>query len=150
MLTEKGQVASQALLEPVIIQMPPQSARTIQENLSAMQSFGFVVEEFGVNTFRVSAIPALFAGGDPRAAIHSIVEDFEEDETPLQGMLEEKMIARICKRMAVKGGAVLSGDEQKALLRDLEACEAPRTCPHGRPTVLHFSVEQLEKEFGRR
>lgn len=150
MLKSGGRVASQALLDPVVIQLPPQVVKLLQENLPGMQKFGFHVEEFGINTFRVSAIPALFAGKDPRAAIRSVVEDFEEDETPLQGLVEEKMIARICKRMAVKGGTVLSNEEQQALLHDLEACEAPRTCPHGRPTMIHLSVELLERQFGRR
>ena len=143
-------VASQALLDPVVIQLPPQSVKLLQENLPGMQKFGFHIEEFGINAFRVIAIPVLFAGKDPRAAIRSVVEDFEEDETPLQGMVEEKMIARICKRMAVKGGKVLSTEEQQALLHDLEACEAPRTCPHGRPTMIHLSVDLLERQFGRR
>jgi DNA mismatch repair protein MutL len=150
MLKTGGRVASQALLDPVVIQLPPQSVKLLQENLPGMQKFGFHVEEFGLNTFRISAIPSLFAGKDPRAAIRSVVEDFEEDETPLQGMVEEKMIARICKRMAVKGGTILSIEEQQALLRDLETCEAPRTCPHGRPTMIHLSVDLLERQFGRR
>lgn len=150
MLNTKGQVVSQTLLDPLVVQLPPQSAKILQENLPVMKKIGFQVEEFGINTFRVSAIPAIFTGKDPHAAIRSVVEDFEEDETPLQGLVEEKIIARICKRMAVKGGAVLSTDEQQALLRDLEGCAAPRTCPHGRPTMIHLSVDLLERQFGRR
>ena len=150
MLAMKGNIPAQSLLEPLIIQLPPQSARQLQENLPAMQQIGFKLEEFGVNTFRLAAIPAVFAQKDPQAAIRSVVEDFEEDETPLQGLLEERLIARICKRMAVKGGAVLSTEEQQALLRDLESCSAPRTCPHGRPTMIHLSVDLLERQFGRR
>ncbi len=150
MLAMKGNIPAQSLLEPLIIQLPPQSARLLQENLPVMQQIGFKLEEFGANTFRLAAIPAVFAQKDPQAAIRSVVEDFEEDETPLQGLLEEKLIARVCKRMAVKGGAVLSTEEQQALLRDLESCSAPRTCPHGRPTMIHLSVDLLERQFGRR
>jgi len=150
MLAMKGNIPSQSLLEPLIVQLPPQSARQLQENLPVMQEIGFHLEEFGVNTFRLTAIPAVFSHKDPQSAIRSVVEDFEEDETPLQGLLEEKLIARICKRMAVKGGAVLSTEEQQALVQDLEACSAPRTCPHGRPTMIHLSVDLLERQFGRR
>lgn len=146
----KGKIPAQTLLEPIIIQLPPQSARYLLENLSILQELGFLLEEFGSSTFRLSAIPAIFADQDPRAAVRSVVEDFEEDETPLQGMLAEKLIARICKRMAVKGGAILSTEEQQALLHDLEKCSAPRTCPHGRPTMIHLSVDLLERQFGRR
>ncbi|MBP9040355.1 MAG: hypothetical protein KBF64_01130, partial [Anaerolineaceae bacterium] len=99
---------------------------------------------------RLTAVPELFIRNDPRLAIRSVVEDFEEDETPLQGMIEERTIARICKRMAVKGGTVLSVDEQQTLIRDLENCLSPRTCPHGRPTMIHLSVDLLERQFGRR
>jgi DNA mismatch repair protein MutL len=52
--------------------------------------------------------------------------------------------------MAVKAGQTLSPDEQQGLLVDLESCESPRTCPHGRPTMIHLSVEMLERQFGRK
>lgn len=147
---QKGNIPSQSLLEALVIQLPPHSARLLQANLQVLREIGFDLEEFGQNSFRVSAIPALFTQGDPQAAIRSVVEDFEEDETPLQGMIEDKLIARICKRMAIKGGSVLSTEEQQALLQDLEACASPRTCPHGRPTMIHLSVDLLERQFGRR
>ena len=79
-----------------------------------------------------------------------VVEDFEEDETPLQAEIEARLAARICKRVAVKGGQTLSVEEQRALLHDLETCQSPRTCPHGRPTMIHLSVDLLERQFGRR
>ncbi|MBP9675296.1 MAG: DNA mismatch repair endonuclease MutL [Anaerolineaceae bacterium] len=150
MSRQKGKIATQALLEPELIQMPPQSASILEENLRLLNEIGFELEEFGQNTFRLSAMPAIFGQRDPRAAISSVVEDFEEDETPLAGLIEEKMIARICKRMAIKGGSVLSVEEQNELMRSLEACASPRTCPHGRPTMIHLSVELLERQFGRR
>jgi DNA mismatch repair protein MutL len=78
-----------------------------------------------------------------------LVEEFEEDETPLQAHIEQKIIARICKRAAVKAGKLLSEEEQRALINDLERCASPRTCPHGRPTMIHLSVNLLEKQFGR-
>jgi DNA mismatch repair protein MutL len=63
---------------------------------------------------------------------------------------ERRLAARVCKRAAVKSGQVLSLAEQESLLRELEACQSPRTCPHGRPTMIHLSVEDLERQFGRR
>jgi DNA mismatch repair protein MutL len=60
------------------------------------------------------------------------------------------MIARVCKRAAIKAGQVLSLEEQRALLAGLEGCQSPRTCPHGRPTMIHLSVDLLERQFGRR
>jgi DNA mismatch repair protein MutL len=95
-------------------------------------------------------MPSLFVNSDPAAALRALVEDFEEDETPLQNEIEAKIAGRVCKRLAVKAGQVLSPDEQRALLNDLEACASPRTCPHGRPTMIHLSVDLLERQFGRK
>jgi DNA mismatch repair protein MutL len=143
-------IHSQALLNAEVVTLPPAAARLLVEQLPFLSRFGFEVEEFGPNTFRVTAMPTLFMGSDPASALRALVEDFEEDETPLQNEVEARIAARVCKRMAVKGGQTLSSEEQRALLTDLEACESPRTCPHGRPTMIHLSVEMLERQFGRR
>ena len=143
-------IPSQALLTPVAVTLPPHSAHLLITQLPMLQHFGFDVEEFGPNTFQVRAMPALFMGSDPSVALRALVEDFEEDESPLQNEVEAKLAARVCKRMAVKAGQALSSEEQRALLHDLEACDSPRTCPHGRPTMIHLSVDMLERQFGRR
>ena len=143
-------VPAQTLLEPVNVVLPPEKARLLEDQLDVLEHIGFDVEAFGPNTFTVRAIPALIVGGDPEAALNVVVEDFEDDETPLAAATEARLTARICKRMAVKGGQVLSVEEQNALLRSLEACESPRTCPHGRPTMIHLSADLLERQFGRR
>lgn len=143
-------IPSQTLLTPQIVQVPPASAKVLEEQLPVLQHFGFTVEAFGPNAFQVRAIPALFADTDPAAALRALVEDFEEDESPLQNEIEAKIAARVCKRMAVKAGKALSAEEQRALLADLENCDSPRTCPHGRPTMIHLSVDLLERQFGRK
>lgn len=147
---DQKKIVSQALLSPVVVQFPPHLAQLLQEQLTVLHRFGFEVEEFGGHSFQVRAIPSLFAGADPASALRALVEDFEEDETPLQSELEARVAGRVCKRLAVKAGQTLSMDEQRALLNDLEACESPRTCPHGRPTMIHLSVDMLERQFGRR
>ena len=143
-------IPSQALLTPAVVTIPPQSAKMLLSQLSVLQHFGFDVEEFGPNTFQIRAMPALFMGSDPAVALRALVEDFEEDEAPLQNEIEKKIAGRVCKRMAVKAGQALSAEEQRTLLTDLEACDSPRTCPHGRPTMIHLSVDMLERQFGRR
>jgi DNA mismatch repair protein MutL len=143
-------IPSQALLTPAVIHLPPQSTNLLISQLPILQHFGFEVEPFGPNTFQVRAVPVLFAASDPSAALRAVVEDFEEDETPLQAEVEARVAGRVCKRLAVKAGQVLSPEEQRALLNDLETCASPRTCPHGRPTMIHLSVDMLERQFGRR
>ena len=147
---EMKKISSQALLNPEVVTVPPASAQLLLAQLPILKHFGFDVEEFGPNTFQVRAMPILFTGSDPASALRALVEDFEEDETPLQNEVEARLAARVCKRMAVKGGQALTSEEQRALLTDLEACDSPRTCPHGRPTMIHLSVDMLERQFGRR
>jgi DNA mismatch repair protein MutL len=143
-------VPSQSLLEPVLIELPSASAQLIEEQLAVLTHLGFSVEPFGHGSFLIRAIPGLLTGMNPASALAVLIEDFEEDETPLQDEHEARIIARVCKRAAVKAGQALSPVEQKALLEDLEACTSPRTCPHGRPTMIHLSVDLLERQFGRR
>jgi len=146
---QASSIPSQALLEPAVVQLSPEKAAILEEQLPYLSELGFQVESFGPNAFVVRAIPEIILGGDPQNALMSLVEDFEEDETPLQSAAEARIAARICKRMAVKGGQSLSDEEQKALLIDLESCQTPRTCPHGRPTMIHLSADLLERQFGR-
>ncbi len=143
-------IPSQALLTPAVIHLPPAQAKLLEGQLEALNHFGFEVELFGANAFQVRSMPTLFRGSDPSVALRALVEDFEEDESPLQAEVEAKLAGRVCKRLAVKAGQVLSPEEQRALIADLETCESPRTCPHGRPTMIHLSVDMLERQFGRK
>jgi len=147
---EKRDIPSQALLESISVTLSPAQVTLLEEQLELLNHFGFQVETFGPNTFQVRAMPTIFSGSDATSALHALVEDFEEDETPLQEELIARVAARVCKRMAVKAGQSLSGEEQRSLLTDLENCDSPRTCPHGRPTMIHLSVDMLERQFGRK
>ncbi len=141
--------ASQALLDAVVVDFTPASADLLNENLDLLQELGFEIEEFGASAFKLRSIPVLLMGGSPEAVLRAAVEDLEVYESPLEKNREELIIARVCKRAAVKAGQVLSPVEQKQLVLDLERCQSPRTCPHGRPTMIHLSVDLLEKRFGR-
>lgn len=143
-------IPSQTMLHPETVEMPAASARLLIEQLPLLAGLGYQVEPFGPHTFLVRAVPALLAGSRPAEALRSLVEAFEEDETPLQAEQEARLIARVCKRAAVKAGKMLSPEEQRSLLLDLEACQSPRTCPHGRPTMIHLPVDLLERQFGRK
>jgi len=145
-----GGLPRQALLYPVTVQFPPASARLLADQLAVLVKLGFEVEEFGPGAFLVRSLPDVLAHMDPAAAMRVVVEDFEEDETPLQAEVEARIAARVCKRAAVKAGQILSMDEQRSLLAGLEECASPRTCPHGRPTMIHLSVDLLERQFGRK
>ncbi len=150
MIQKDDSIPAQILLQPVTVELPSSSARLLIDQLPILSRLGFEVEPFGPDTFIIRAVPTILLGMDPSSALRVLVEDFEEDETPLETELEARVVARVCKRAAVRAGQVLSREEQEALLTNLEACESPRTCPHGRPTMIHLSVDLLERQFGRR
>ncbi len=142
-------VASQNLLEPVLVDLPPEAAATLAEDMDRLAELGFVVEPFGRTTFLVRAVPAIIARLDPAQALYSAVMEIDQGEPPLSGTREAQIIARVCKSAAVKAGQVLSQAEMQEMVRQLEACAAPRTCPHGRPTLIHLTTAQLARQFGR-
>jgi DNA mismatch repair protein MutL len=147
---QTGKLPVQTLLDPEILHVSPWQVDLMEQNLPTLADLGFVIEPFGPATWRILAIPAIFTKGNPVSAVQSVLEDFEEDEEPLKNELEKRIAARVCKRMAVKAGQTLTAEEQKALIRDLENCANPRTCPHGRPTMIHLSIHLLEQQFGRK
>jgi DNA mismatch repair protein MutL len=145
-----AQVVSQALLEPAVVAVPPAAADLLLAQMDVLRAIGFTVEPFGGNQFIVRSVPTVLGNVDPAKAVRVLVEDFEEDETPLAAEVEARLIARVCKRAAVKAGQVLTMTEMAQLVRQLEQCQSPRTCPHGRPTMIYLSVDTLEKQFGRK
>lgn len=141
---------AQFTLSAQTINLPAPEARLIEENLEALQVVGFKLEAFGTNTFIIRSIPAMLADEEPVAAISGILEELEQGRSPGQASIEEKIIQRVCKQAAVKAGTVLSLEEMQGIIRQLERCQSPLTCPHGRPTMLHMSSDTLAREFGRK
>ena len=146
----KNSVASQTLLEPLTVELDPLLAGVMTENVEALNELGFEIEAFGGTSYLLRAVPAILVVPDVRAALVDILEMLRQGDDLLAARAEERLTATVCKRAAIKAGQTLSPEEMQRLIRQLEQCESPRTCPHGRPTVVHFTVEQLEKEFGRR
>ena len=142
---------SQFLLEPIAVTLPATQFERLEKNLDLLVWIGFQLEPFGPGAYRVTAVPQVLSSMDPKEALMSAIGDDQNFPKELVDTENrEKMITRICKRLAIKGGQVLSTQEQKQLIRDLENCKNPRTCPHGRPTMIHISVDILERQFGRR
>ncbi len=138
-----GNVPSQALLDPVPVAVPADSAYLLEGQIDALRDVGFDIEPFGGNTFLVRSVPALMVQDDITNAMREIVADLEMGDVALRKELEAKVLRRVCKRMSIKAGRILSFAEMAALVRDLEQCESPRTCPHGRPTMIQIGVGQL-------
>jgi DNA mismatch repair protein MutL len=146
---ERKEVIAQHTLDAQTIDLSPAEARLVEDNLAALQSVGFALEPFGPNTFAIRAVPAMLADGNPVEVVSRIIDDLELEKRPGHDAIEQKLIRQVCRHAAVKAGQILSHEEMQALVRQLERCRSPHTCPHGRPTMIHMSGEQLAHEFGR-
>ena len=149
---ENGQqsgIVSQGLVTGAAVQLAPAQADLLNDHLELMGQLGFQVEPFGPNTFMVRSLPAIVAKLDPARALMDVIDDLERGDEPLQSKIEARIILRVCKSAAVKAGQTLSRQEMEAMIHQLENCQNPHACPHGRPTLIHLSVAQLAREFGR-
>jgi len=142
-------VARQQLLEPVVVELSPGQAALVEAELKALSEVGFELESFGGATYRIRAVPDVLGQANPAQALVDILAEMADGAIPLARETHEKIAITVCKRASIKGGQILSPEEMRELVRQLEATSAPRTCPHGRPTMIHLSAAQLAKEFGR-
>jgi DNA mismatch repair protein MutL len=142
-----GNVARQPLLEPKVVPLPPDDADRLSQLLPALHAVGLEVDAFGPNTFLVRALPAQVQHLQPADLLADIAG--AEGEFRVQAEIQEAVIRHICKRAAIKAGQVLSREEMNQLIKDLEHTQNPRTCPHGRPTIIQISTEDLARQFGR-
>ncbi len=139
---------SQPLLATVTVEVTPSQAEMLANNLEALSEYGFELEPFGDGSYLLRAVPAVLATEDPAKSLLDIL-----DISAFEGMVRQKedlMAASIACHGAVRAGKSLTEEEMGALLVQLEATPNPHTCPHGRPTMVHFSSYHMEREFGRR
>ena len=139
---------SQPLLSSMSVELTPSQATTLHDNSEAVSAYGFEVEPFGERTYLLRAVPAVLTADEPGKTLIDIL-----DMATLEGLTRQKedvMAASIACHSAIRAGQPLSQPEMTALLEQLEATPNPHTCPHGRPTMVHFSSYHVEREFGRR
>ena len=143
------QVARQQLLEPLTLHVGTAVAGLVAQYLDELRLVGFDVEPFGSETFLVRAVPSILAGQEPLRALEEMASALADRRNLAHEAREARLVKMICKRAAIKAGQLLSDLEMQELVRQLEACQSPRTCPHGRPTMIQLAATELEKAFGR-
>ena len=139
---------SQPLLQPVSVELTPAQLEVLQSNGTLLATHGFQIEPFGEGTYLVRAVPSILNTSDPARSLTDLL-----DMVAFEGLMrqqEDALTASLACHSAIRAGKALSDEEMRALLEQLEATDNPHTCPHGRPTLLHFSEYQMEREFGRR
>lgn len=147
---EQGGVPSQRLLMPLMLQTSPRDGDILKRHQDSLAKLGIEAEPFGPNTFKIEALPTFLKTDDPLAWLDQVIEELQSLSSKSSALrLGEDMIATTVCRHSVKANDRLSMPEIEALLADLFACEMPYCCPHGRPTLIQMSMNELEKKFGR-
>jgi DNA mismatch repair protein MutL len=148
-----GQVATriidrQPLLDPLVVDLAPHELAVLERSISEMNDIGFELEMFGEQSVIIRAVPAIMQRVDIRERIHHILEELGEGGSG-ESWLDSVAISAAC-HTSIRAGQALSLDEMRELVAQLERTQQPRACGHGRPTMLHMSQTDLEKQFSRR
>ncbi len=147
----KGAAPSQRLLLPQTVELPPREATEMREHLALLEKMGFGISEFGSGSFMVDALPPFLRLEGLSQLLRSIVDDLAGAGREVnRDRFAEELVAKTVCRHAVKANDILRPEELSRMMEDLMACANPLTCPHGRPTMLRLTPEELEKKFGRR
>src|SRR5256714_3273556 len=148
---EEHGVPAQKLLLPHTFDVPPRDADWIERNMSILQKMGIGIESFGPDTFKIDSLPSFLNVSDPAQFMRKVIDDLKSAGNSASAMrLGEEMIAKSVCRHAVKANDPLRFLEVEKLIRDLLDCDLPYCCPHGRPTMIQISLNELEKKFGRK
>jgi DNA mismatch repair protein MutL len=137
----------QGMLEPLAVELTPAQDAALEGSLELLGEFGFTLEHFGGRTCLVRTVPAVLNSAQVLEALKELLEALAGEPDALK---REVSIARsLACHGAVRAGQQLDNEEIRSLIMQLEKTSSPRTCPHGRPTMIHLSSQQLKKEFGR-
>jgi len=138
----------QGLLEPVTIELSPVESVTISHLMDDLRRLGFDLEPFGDRSYLLRSIPAPLAGVDAEGALHRILQDMGTETAAKRS--RDRLTESVACHASVRAGQQLSREEMYELIKSLERTTQPRTCPHGRPTVIVFDSPCLERLFARR
>ncbi|MDR0977666.1 MAG: DNA mismatch repair endonuclease MutL [Endomicrobium sp.] len=147
--TQNMSLKMQQLLIPETFDMSAGAASVLKANIDIFNKLGIIIEEFGQNSFRITAYPSLLGNISVKQVVEAVISDIEDDKNAEIKEKTDKIIRSAC-RASVKAGDTVSFSEVKKMINDLFKCSHPFTCPHGRPTAYKISLNELEKFFKRK
>jgi len=148
-LTEQT-LESQGLLVPMLIELPAAERQALVSRTEALTRFGFEVEEFGGDSIKVTAVPALLPPNECDAALRALADDLEglDRGLRLEDSLKQIAATTAC-HAAVKANYPLTLEKMHHILEELRATAYSTVCPHGRPVMLRITRREIEKNFDR-
>jgi DNA mismatch repair protein MutL len=143
-----GTIHSQELLVAEEIEFSPTEMLLFKEHRKSIEQLGFMLEEFGRNTLLLRSVPSILGKLVDKETVHEILAQITDRTTLVHEKKEEKIIRTAC-RAAVKANDVVHLNEMHGIMQQLQVCKQPFTCPHGRPTMIQFTIPELERKFKR-
>jgi DNA mismatch repair protein MutL len=145
-----GRLESQRLLEPVIVELPPNARQAIESHAAELERLGFEVDTFGGEAIRISAFPALLRREESSAALRALAEDLEHlGRTAGIEEAIKRVAATMACHAAVKANDPLTAEKMAHILEELRRTAYSTICPHGRPVMLRLTKREVEKNFQR-
>ena len=146
----QGQKDSQLLLLPDIITLSHKEMDIARDNMAKFEKAGFQLEEFGENTIKLTGVPTMCLDLNTKDLFLETLDEINTVARTAKQEIEERFLATIACKAAVKAHMALTHDEVDNLLQQLLSLPNPFTCPHGRPTAIKMTVTNIEKKFARR
>jgi DNA mismatch repair protein MutL len=145
-----GRIESQRLLAPMLVDLSAPQRQALSQHAGALERFGFEIEEFGGDSVRLAAVPALLAPSECESAIRALAEDLEglDKGSRIEDALRRIAATTAC-HAAVKANYPLTREKMQFILDELRRTAYSTVCPHGRPVVLRLSRREIEKNFQR-
>lgn len=147
--SRRSAAASQQLLFPILVELPPAQAAALEEQREALATLGLVVRPFGDSSYMVEAVPPGLENRLDAGLLREFAADLEAARRTAWNGIETLAKILAC-HTAVRVGQELSEQEMQSLVDGLFATRDPQTCPHGRPTFFRISLEELGRKFRRR
>jgi DNA mismatch repair protein MutL len=143
-------VESQRLLMPMVVELTPGQQAVFSDLCDELQRNGFELEPFGARTIAVKTAPAGIEASDLERMLHELLTQFEREEQALNlEIARTRIAASIACHAAIKVNTPLEHNKMEWLLKELAQTECPMSCPHGRPVVLRYSVQEIQRAFKR-
>ena len=146
----EGEKDCQLMLLPDIIKLSTREMGIFKDNKEMFNKAGFAVEEFGDNTVKLTGVPEFCLDFDTQELFLETLDEINTVARTAKQEIEDKFLATVACKAAVKAHMALSKEEVDSLMNQLLRLPNPFTCPHGRPTVIKMSKNDIEKKFSRR
>lgn len=141
---------SQPLMVPIVINLTYQEIKILDENKEFINKLGFIYEAFGNNSIIIRAVPFGDVGGDEKEILLQLLDIVAISVKEDYNVIIDSALYNIACKAAIKANMSLKDQEIIEMLRKLSELENPYTCPHGRPTIIRISKDELEKMFKRK